>query len=200
VGFYYGLSADDTDNDLDTIGFTFTGAADISDSAKFKYSAQFATQENSAPGREDFEADFYKVEVGVQAGIFTGSFGHEVLGSDDGAYGFATPIALLHKYNGTADLFLNTPVSGIVDTYLSAAFELPNKQKFTIAYHDFDTDEETVNPATMQPLETLGSEIDFQYTLGFGKGYTFAVKGALYSADDHAVDTDKIWVWLAKKF
>lgn len=194
VGFYYGLSEDDSDLDLDTVGLTFTGATDISDSAKFKYSLQYATQENSAPGRDDFEADFYKIELGIQSGIFTGSFGHEVLGSDDGTYGFATPVALLHKYNGTADLFLGTPASGLVDTYISAAFKLPAKQKISIAYHDFDTDEET------QALETLGSEVDVQYTLGFGKGYTFAVKGAFYTADDHAVDTDKVWVWLAKKF
>ncbi|MFT5806450.1 MAG: hypothetical protein ACI9LG_000713 [Moritella dasanensis] len=43
------------------------------------------------------------------------------MGSDSGDYGFATPLATLHKFNGWSDQFLNTPTQGLADLYLSVS-------------------------------------------------------------------------------
>ena len=49
------------------------------------------------------------------------TLGYEVLGSDDGKKGFATPLATGHKFQGFADKFLTTPNDGVQDLYVGVA-------------------------------------------------------------------------------
>jgi hypothetical protein len=49
------------------------------------------------------------IEVGTTVASVNVKVGYELLGSDNGEYGFATPLATLHKFNGWADQFLGTP-------------------------------------------------------------------------------------------
>ena len=195
VGYYYDLNEEDTANEseIETLGFSFKGSAKASDSLSILYAAEYATQEFSNNGGADADADYLLLEGGVKVSGISIKLGYEVLGSDDGAYGFSTPLATLHKFNGWADLFLGTPSAGLVDTYLSVGGKA-GPGKFVVAYHEFTADEDT------EGFDDLGSEWDAQYVAKFGKGYSAGVKLALYSADDHAVDTDKYWVWISKSF
>ncbi|WP_317933454.1 alginate export family protein [Halioxenophilus sp. WMMB6] len=192
VGYYYSLGTDDSDTDINTLGASFSGTAKVSDSLSVLYALEFATQELDGGGA-DADADYLLVEAGVKASIVTAKLGYEVLGSDDGAYGFATPLATLHKFNGWADKFLNTPAVGIVDTYISVDVKA-GPGSVTAVYHTFDADEASAT------LDELGTELDLQYAFKFGKGYSAGVKYAQYSADDFSVDTDKFWLWASKSF
>jgi len=149
----------------------------------------------------DFDADYYALEGAVDLnglGIKTVTLkvGIESLGSDNGDYGFATPLATLHKFNGWADTFLNTPTQGLDDTYVSLngkAFD----GKWLVAYHSFDANEQS------NGVDDLGSELNVQYVKPINKQYAVGVKYADYSAGDTAankVDTQKLWVWMSAKF
>jgi hypothetical protein len=121
--------------------------------------------------------------------------GYELLGSDDGAYGFSTPLATLHKFNGWADQFLGTPGAGLEDVYVSLVTKIMGG-KFVITYHDFSADDSA-------GADDLGDEIDVLYAKKFGKKVSGGIKYASYSAGDASfgkVDTDKLWIWLSTGF
>ena len=189
TAYGYFLEVDnDTDNALDTVGVSFSGSAPIGD-AKLIYALEYASQSSESAATE-YDASYMFGEVGVNVAKFTAKLGYEALGSDDGSYGFATPLATLHKFNGWADQFLNTPAAGLVDTYLSIGYALP-VGNVTVVYHDFSSDEGGMD---------YGTEWDASYGLKFAKSYNAGVKYSKYSADDFSVDTDKLWLWVGASF
>lgn len=192
TAYSYLLEVDNsTNNSLDTYGVRFAGAKKL-DSAKLLYEFEYATQSFES-GSADYDADYYLLSVGAVVSGVTAKFGYEVLGSDDSMYGFSTPLATLHKFNGWADLFLGTPSVGLEDMYISVGAKV-GPGKLTVVYHDFTADDATATK------DDLGSEIDVVYGMKFGKHYNAGIKYAAYSADDHAVDTDKLWVWVGASF
>ena len=194
VGYSYLLEVDNgTDNSIDTYGAYLSGAKPVDD-MKLLYHVQYATQSADAGGN-DFDADFYRVEGGVAVSGITTKLGIEVLGSDDSQYGFATPLATLHKFNGWSDQFLGTPAVGLQDVYVSVTGSLFGG-KWLAAYHDFSADDSTPS------VDDLGDEINLQYVKKY-KGVVYGAKYAAYSAGDidaGKVDTDKLWLWVQKTF
>ncbi|MBB1376929.1 alginate export family protein [Pseudoalteromonas sp. SR43-2] len=201
VVLYSYLLSDDAlqDDSLDTYGVYFIGNKTLND-IKFYYKAEYATQ-SASTSVSDFDADYYALEGAVDLnglGIKTVTLkvGIESLGSDNGDYGFATPLATLHKFNGWTDTFLNTPAQGLDDTYISLngkAFD----GKWLVAYHSFDANEQS------NGVDDLGTELNVQYVKPINKQYAVGVKYADYSAGDTAankVDTQKLWVWMSAKF
>ncbi|REL26762.1 hypothetical protein DXX93_09370 [Thalassotalea euphylliae] len=195
TGYSYLLEVDEgVDNSLDTYGFRFAGAQKQGDN-KLLYTIEFATQESEAAGTE-FDADYTLLELGYVIKGITLKGGYEVLGSDDGAYGFSTPLATLHKFNGWADQFLGTPSVGLTDLYLSAAGKAFGG-KWSVVYHDYEADDGNA------VVDDLGDEINLSYGKSFNKTFSGGVKFAAYSAGDTGsgkVDTDKLWVWVGAKF
>jgi len=194
VAYGYLLEKDNnTDNALDTYGMSFNGKVDGVN--KIKYKVEYATQ-SSKNGATDYDANYLALEGSVVVSGITMKLGYESLGSDKGAYGFSTPLATLHKFNGFADQFLTTPTVGLVDTYVTIATKLA-VGKVVLTYHDFSADESSAT------VDDLGSEIDFVYSKKLNKNYVVGVKYAAFSAGDTAagkVDTDKLWLWGTLKF
>ncbi|TMO81109.1 hypothetical protein CWC16_05100 [Pseudoalteromonas sp. S3776] len=199
VLYSYLLSNDAVDDDsLDTYGVSFNGNKTLSD-IKFYYKAEYATQ-SASTSMSDFDADYYAFEGGIDlVGLgetVTLKAGIESLGSDNGDYGFATPLATMHKFNGWADTFLATPAQGLDDTYVS----LNGKAfagKWLVAYHSFDVND------NVNGVDDLGSELNVQYVKPINKTYAIGAKYADYSAGDSAagkVDTQKLWIWVSAKF
>ncbi len=185
---------DATDNALDTYGLRFAGKTK-SDDITFLYQLEYATQSNESAGTE-FDTDYMLVEGGIGISGVTLKLGHEVLGSDDGNKGFATPLATLHKFNGWADQFLGTPNQGLEDTYISVGGKLAGGA-WLLAYHDFSANESSAS------VDDLGSEIDLLYKRKFADYYNAGIKYAAYSAGDAGagkVDTDKLWLWVGASF
>lgn len=191
VAYTYRLRNDfGSDATMDTTGLSFSGAAGTD--VKVLYSAELATQ-TAEPNNTEFDADYQKLEGGVSASGITAKLGYEVLGSDDGNYGFLTPLATLHKFNGWADTFIFTPAGGLVDTSLSVAGGLAGG-KWMLAYHDFSADDDSSG------VDNYGDEINAVYSKKFGKYYNAGIKYASYSADEFGADTDKLWVWVGMSF
>lgn len=194
--YAYLLEVDqDLDNSLDTFGMRFAGKKATSEDLTVLYSAEFATQESES-GSTSYDANYLALELGAEVSGVTAKLGIEQLGSDGGNYGFSTPLATLHKFNGWTDQFLGTPNQGLVDTYVSVGGMLAGL-KLAAIYHDFAADESSAG------VDDLGSELDLLVAKKFSEMYSGGVKYGMYSAGDVGagkVDTDKLWVWLAAKF
>ncbi|MFQ3198142.1 MAG: hypothetical protein ACI8R9_000620 [Paraglaciecola sp.] len=192
AGYAYLLEVDNhTDNALDTYGIRLTGSA-TAGATKILYTAEFASQ-SSETATTDFDADYLMFQAGAVFGGVTAKVGYEALGSDNGAYGFSTPLATLHKFNGWADQFLGTPAQGLVDTTVTLAGKVAGGG-WTVIYHDFEADEAN------DTVDDLGSELDLQYMRKYGKHYSTGVKYAAYSGAGGRVDADKLWLWVGAKF
>lgn len=192
VVYSYLLEVDDgSDNALDTTGVSLNGNTALGD-VKVLYALEYAKQD-AEQGTVERDADYSLVELGVVAAGITAKAGVETLGSDDGLYGFSTPLATLHKWNGWADLFLATPGVGLVDSYFSVSGKLLGGA-WSVTHHSFDADEESPT------LDKLGNELNASYVRKFGKHYSAGLKYADYNAKDFAVDTEKLWFWLGFSF
>ena len=108
-------------NDSNQIyGVRANGAYPLGGEWKLLYTAEYAKQDSYADGNSLIDADYYHVGIGGKWGEFYARVDQEMLGSNDGKYGFQTPLATLHLFQGWADQFTTTPKEGIRDTYLSA--------------------------------------------------------------------------------
>jgi hypothetical protein len=170
----YGLSGD-------TFGVRWQGTV----GEQLTYNLEYAQQQNAGVD-EAFSADYMLAEGTYTVSRFSVGLGYELLGSDDGTYGFATPLATLHVFNGWADKFLNTPKDGLEDKYLNLGITFAGAQAL-VSYHKFDAD---VNGAD------YGDEIDFSISKKTG-AVVWTAKYAQYSMGDAATrvtDTEKFWV------
>ncbi|MDE3084265.1 MAG: alginate export family protein, partial [Verrucomicrobiota bacterium] len=127
-------------NSSDTYGASFAGAAPLTKELKLTYRAEAATQSDARNNPVHYTARYYRGELGAVIKPFNFGLGYEVLGSDGGKKGFATPLATLHAFNGWADEFLTTPANGLRDLYVSAGVALPGGFPFKVVYHKFDSD------------------------------------------------------------
>lgn len=184
TGYAYLLKDDETDAKNDTFGARFTGKQAVNDLSVI-YTAEYALQKT-----DDFDASYLALEGGVLVQGVTLALGYESLGSDDGAYGFQTPLATKHAFNGWADKFLNTPNDGLTDTYVKVATAIAGVNLLAF-YHDYGAE---------QGSDDKGSEVNLQATKGFGKNYSAGLKYATYSKGDAGADTDKAWLWVEAKF
>jgi len=195
TGYGYLLEVDnETKNGIDTFGLRLNGGTSIGEQ-KITYQVEYA-QQDSDTAAKSFSADYILAEIGTQFSGLGVKLGYELLGSDDGEYGFSTPLATLHKFNGWSDQFLGTPTVGLADLYASVGGKVAGG-KWAVVYHKFDADEASAT------VDDLGSEINAVYSKSFTKNYTAGIKLAAYSAGDKAsgkVDTNKVWIWLNAKF
>jgi len=184
----------DTENALDTYGFRFNGSSTFG-KQEVSYNLEYASQESDS-ATTSFQADYISAEISTALSGIGLKAGYELLGSDGVMYGFSTPLATLHKFNGWSDQFLATPKQGLADLYASIGGKLAGG-KWAVIYHKFDADEASAL------VDDLGSEINAVYSKSFTKNYSAGIKLASYSAGDLAagkVDTDKIWLWATAKF
>lgn len=183
TGYNYMLDYDNSTADSQTLGVRFSGKQKAGD-VGILYTAEFATQSDYADAPSTVDADYTLLEGGVDVAGVTAKLGYEVL-SGDGTYGFQTPLATKHAFNGWADKFLGTPTAGLQDTYLSVMGKVAGVKLLGV-YHDYSADEGSAD---------YGSEINLLAAKKFSKNYTAGVKYASYDADTVSVDTDKLWLW-----
>ena len=195
TAYNYLLAVDNnSENSLDTLGIRFNGSSNLGEQ-KIAYQVEYA-QQDADSATTSYAAHYLLAELSSSFSGFSVKLGYELLGSDDGNYGFSTPLATLHKFNGWSDQFLNTPKEGLSDLYASIGGKVVGG-KWSLTYHKFDADKASAT------VDDLGSEIDVLYVKNLTKNYTAGIKLASYSAADTTtgkVDTNKVWLWLNAKF
>ncbi|MDP1930344.1 MAG: hypothetical protein Q8L60_02685 [Gammaproteobacteria bacterium] len=179
-GFIYAL---DFDNALTassiSYGLYYTGVF-----GAFTLNASYAAQSDYGDNPISYDTDYLLLEGSTKVGAVTLLAGYEVLGSDSGRIGFATPLATLHRYQGFADMFLATPANGIEDFYLTASAPV-GKANLSVTYHDYGAEETSAD---------YGSEINVVAGYIVNPRLNFEAKFATYDSDGFAVDTDKLWL------
>ena len=151
--------------------------------------ASVASQSDNADNPNNYTAAYLNAELGYKADAVTVLAGYELLGSDNGV-GFTTPFATLHKFQGFADKFLATPGQGIQDLYVTAVTKVSGV-KLVATYHNLTSDVDGID---------YGNELDLVAVYKINKSYGVLAKFAVYSADDKATDTNKLWIQATAKF
>ncbi|MBL1293386.1 MAG: alginate export family protein [Thiotrichales bacterium] len=199
VGYAYLTDFDDSDAlDNDTFGISFSGVAPIGGGSKVLYTTEYARQSDASDNPNDLGNDYFFLEGGVTfASGITAKIGYEVLGSDDGTSAFFTPFSTLHKFQGWADVFLNTGsptgfAGGVEDLVFTVTGKV-EKVELLAAYHDFGVDD-----ASLVGFSNYGSEIDLLATTKIGK-FNVGAKYASFSSDSAISDVDKFWLWVSTK-
>lgn len=189
--FSYLLDFDDplaVANSSQTYGLLATASLPLSAKFKLDLKASYASQSDYKNPVKDYTADYVALEAGLGVAGFKLTGGYELLGCDNG-FGFSTPLATLHAFNGWADVFLNTPAAGLEDVYGGVAYTFPKGVllpglKAAVIYHEFDSDTGGLD---------YGSEWDAM--MGFKVGPVgILAKYASYDAKGFGVDTDKFWL------
>ena len=153
------------------------------------FELELAEQSDTGDNPADVDAGYQLVKLFVGGGDWDFTVAREVLeGGADGR--FTTPLATLHKFNGWADKFLNTPSIGLVDTFATLRF---SRGPFAAdaTYHVFESDSGSVD---------YGEELDLRATWKSPWKQVFGVKAALYDADRLSFDTEKVWLWTSWGF
>ena len=172
-------------NSTKTLGVEYSGKFD-----GFNLKAAYATQSEYADNSSSYDADYLMAEITWPLKPAKVSLGYEVLGSDDGAAAFKTPLATLHKFQGWADMFLGTPPNGVEDSYVKLAGKV-GPAKVAVFYHDFSAD---------FGGDDLGTEFDLVVTYPIKKGLSAQLKYADYNAGTHKTDTEKVWFTINAKY
>jgi hypothetical protein len=190
--YAYMLDDKDAKKKNDTYGLRFKGQAAAGDSVDILYTAEYADQ-----SANNASMAYILAEGGVKISAVSLIAGYENLGSGKGTgdadFGFSTPYATGHAFNGWADVFLSTPGNGLNDVYAKVVGKVAGI-KLVATYHDFNSDKDGDN---------LGSEIDLLAAKKFNDNITAGIKYANYSAGDEAytyVDTEKLWLFAEAKF
>lgn len=176
-----------------TLGLRLQGERPLA-KVKLGYIASWATQEDWGDNPLSFSNDYLLAELNATFRQYSLGAGYELL-EGDGTKGFATPLATLHRFQGWADKFLATPVSGLADTYVTAGYTRKGVGPLetvglTLGWHDYQSDVASID---------YGSEWDLQLSAKYRR-FTGTLKFADYSAaatTPVAVrDTRKLWAQL----
>lgn len=169
----------------DTLGLRWQGTVNET----FSYNLEYAAQSEAGDNPTHYSASYLMAEGLAKVEGFSLKLGYEVLGSDDGAAAFATPLATLHAFQGWTDKFLATPATGVEDMYFSVGRPV-GPVNLTLVYHDLSANEGDAD---------YGSELGLVAGTKVGPvGLT--LKYADYSADEFATDTRKLWLMAATTF
>ncbi len=191
-GFAYLLDADDAPNSTDNEAGVSTRTLGVKYSGKFAglgIDASYATQSDYGDSPKDYSAAYYHIGANYDFGPVKLGGGYEVLGSDNG-FGFITPLATAHKFQGFADKFLGTPANGVEDLYVTVSGKFSGVM-LSATWHDFGSESSSAD---------LGSEIDLVAKYKINKNTLLLFKYATYDADTHASDTDKTWLMVNYNF
>ena len=171
-----------------TLGARWTGAQ-IAGDAKFGWTLEYAKQDDYANNPASQSASYRLIEPTLTWHGVTFKIGDEVMGGN-GHYGFATPFATLHAFDGWADRFLTTPVDGVDDRYLGANGNI-GKAGWTTVWHDFHAD---------RGGRAYGTEVDAMLSYPLARGLTGLLKFADYRSDGFSTDEKKLWAGVEYKF
>ncbi len=186
-------------NSSDTFGVRLSGKASLSDQLSLSYAFSYAHQVDAGDNATDYKADYYFAEGTLSDSESSVGAGYEVLGSDGGRFGFRTPLATGHKFNGWADVFLTTPRGGLQNIYLFAGTKLPGGIGTKVIYHWFWSEEGGGD---------FGEELNVILNKSLSAQATAVVKFASFDGDanpgaapaTNLSDRYKFWFQLEYKF
>jgi hypothetical protein len=188
TGFGYFLDLDKAPKDSSqTVGVRLAGAQPVT-AFKLAYTLSYAKQQDYARNPLHYREDYYIAELIGSWRAYSLGGGVEMM-EGDGIKGFTTPLASLHPWDGWADKFTTTPVNGVENRYVTAAYTKRNvgwldSLLASASYQDYVSDHLHLHE---------GSEVDLLLQ-GKYQHFTGMVKYADYAADTFGATTRKFWL------
>ncbi len=163
-----------------TLGFRASGKFGTEHTINYVFS--FANQKDTGTNPFDADLNYLNAEVSTFVSKVKIALGYESM-EGDGANGFTTPLATVHKFGGFADVFAGRSIGlaggltqGLDDTYLSLSYSLPVGRgvPVSLVYHKFESEFSSVD---------LGDEIDLVGSYKLSENVLLIGKYAYYEAD-----------------
>ncbi len=148
------------------------------------FELQYAVQQDWADHPGSLDLDYQKTGIGFARGDLSLRAVREAL-DGDGTFGFRTPLATLHGFNGWTDKFLATPANGLVDVHVRLDHDL-DTWNWTLRWHQFRSAVGSTD---------YGSEINAMAVWSAPWKQQIGIKLARYDADEFSQDTLKVWLW-----
>ncbi len=147
-----------------------------------KYLLEYAHQTDGAENPLDYSANYARGELSRElADRWETSMGYEYLGSDNGV-GYQFPLSTLHKFNGYADRFVNTPTGGLSDLYTTIGTSVADGVKLALTYHHFWDDGLD---------QSFGNEVDLVVSKALTEKVTVLAKGAVFQGESGQPDVNR---------
>ncbi|WP_226818361.1 alginate export family protein [Acidithiobacillus montserratensis] len=174
-----------------TLGVRVGGTIPLSPALKLPYDLSYARQLPYDGGSAAIHASYYHLGAGLAIPEASVHVNYMVMGTNrEGSYGFQTPLATKHAFNGWAEVFLTTPSQGLRSLYITAAGNIMEIQLMAI-YYDFRADHGGAH---------YGHELDLSVTRGFSRHWSAGVQFADYRRNAYGVNTEGAWVFVDAKF
>ncbi len=199
-GYFFDFESDAPALSSQTFGISLTGKKAVQDGVTVNYHGEYANQSDFGSNTANYDGDYYHIAPGVSWKGLTATVGYEVLGSDNGAVSFKTPLATLHKWNGWADVFLATPAAGLEDIYVDITYKFKDMQDgwswlngvlAKVQYHDFSAEDGGAD---------YGTEWGLYLKKTFNKHVYTELKYADYQTDGFATDRQKLTFGIGFKY
>jgi hypothetical protein len=172
-----------------TFGISYDGNVDVGP-RKLLYHAEYANQSDYADNPVGIDVWYANAEIGLRfESLWTVTAGVEVL-SGNGTTAFQTPLATLHKFNGAADIFNETPRTGLEDRYVRVYVPVAGL-RVTAAWHDYQSERGSQN---------YGRELDVGLEWHVTTHWLVGADLADYRADAFATDTRKARMFVQADF
>jgi hypothetical protein len=165
-----------TDASNKTFGLRLDGIHPFNPNWRGLYTAEFAKQDDYRDGSGLIDAHYFKVGGGAGYNAWSLRLDYEKLSSNDGKYGFQTPLGTNHLFQGWSDHFLATPRQGMEDLFLTAAGAI-DKFKLYAEYHVFNADEN---------FQSLGGRLGDKYGTEFDASVMYTINDNLWAKIEYA--------------
>ncbi len=172
------------------------GALQIAEGWRWLYFAAYARQNRIGDGDARIKAGYMRIGMGLQAAgalAWGARIDHEEKGSNQGVYGFQTPLGDFYAFNGWALQYTSTPPQGLRDTWLTFRGQR-ERLGGHIEVHRFRSDFGGL---------ALGREFDALLTYAVTHGFIVKLQYARFRTGDGARvknDVDKTWLALTYNY
>jgi len=173
-----------------TFGARFEGARDVNDEIAAAFELSYAKQQDAFDNPASIDADYMVGSLGLSKGPSGIAVRYESLSGSPANGAFVTPLATLHKFNGWADVFLATPVDGLVDLQVILRHRFKDTS-VSLVGHDFGAQDGDRHH---------GREVDLVVSHPLPSGQQLGFKLAHYMADETGADVTKAWIWTRLSF
>jgi hypothetical protein len=173
-----------------TYGVRVSGTVSLPATIKLSYEGTYASQHPYDGGITLIYADYWHAGAKITFAPVSLGLDEMVMGSNsNGTYGFQTPLATKHAFNGWAETFLTTPAKGLNSKYVTLGIA-PERLTLQASYYDYHSDYQGLH---------YGSEWDLSAGYPLTSYLKATVEYADYHADGFGLTTKAAWGYLALK-
>lgn len=171
------------DNSSETYGLRTDGSHKVDANWKVLYTAEYAKQDNYRGGDHRIDAHYWKLGAGAGFGNWSVRIDRELLSSNNSLYGFQTPLATGHLFQGLGDSFLTTPKDGIKDTFITLSGQVVDVQ-LSAEYHWLDSDRDFSVAGSLANSSHFGKELDLIAGYNYSKNWSGKLEYFRFKEDD----------------